>query len=472
MVMRTTYIFGISLPITALYGLWLVFSNWKESFIQKRQPYAQVLLIIACFLIGFLMEIFNYVTYTLHIESTYTWDMLVTVNILMLGLYILYFYRAWMLWYKNRLQCSYLGMVVDDIPESEVDITGEGQDRSTKSAIADDFWVRKRPIIGNSKWVSLMGICAFAILTGINIAIVWNLDLNSLKGLDFQPYDYYDMTVSALFISSGLLISGCAMIKVEDSFMFTTEIRMVSVSLILGLSLFWIFYRRERMTADHKLKVSFNILQSTALVILITVDYNLYMASKLFSPKEEPSETPASKTLSMDDVLHNETIFRQFEQHLKKEFSIENLNFLKTVIYLRQIRHRPRQSVDRSNSGARTPRLQAKDSLTLPDRITATSVESVEELRMHWMRSTSKKHKRVTSVARFIYEEFCVVDAPQEINLGRLVMKKLQKHFSKSMTFPPPINIFDEAYKSIVDLLTNDSLRRFNFQAVDCYNQL
>jgi len=476
MVTPSTYFFGFSIPLAAVYGLFIVFQNWKAPFIQKRQPYAQVLFIAVLVLLGLGMVSFDLVYYTLDKANVWTWNLLVFINIAMVAVYILYVYRAWMLWYKNRLQRSFRKMVVDDIPESDTYVDQAGPERNTESTLANDFWVRHRRTIGSPSKVSCFTLVVFFILMSINLIIVRNYGIESLQGESFQPYDYYDITVFVTFVTSGLIILGFAMKNVEDSFRFTGEVRMVSALLIFG-SFFEIFWRAQRKRIDWE-KASFDILQTITLLVLLTVDFNLHMAEKRFSVNSTRHKSTL-KTITMDDILNNEIMFREFEEHLKKEFSLENLNFLKTCVYYNRLNCRTLRSPQSSgneNISGKHPQLMMSSALGAPRnnnfRMTATSTQTIEEIRMQWMRSSSKNPKRATSMARFIYEEYCAEGAPQEINLSVVAMKKLRQHFAISWNCPPPANIFDEAFGCIIDLLTNDSLRRFNFEGSNAYRAL
>jgi len=64
--------------------------------------------------------------------------------------------------------------------------------------------------------------------------------------------------------------------------------------------------------------------------------------------------------------------------------------------------------------------------------------------------------------AFFIFDEYCDRGAPQEINLSKRERKELLEFFSSSPVEPTELcTIFDAAFDSIMDLLENDSLRRF-----------
>jgi len=65
------------------------------------------------------------------------------------------------------------------------------------------------------------------------------------------------------------------------------------------------------------------------------------------------------------------------------------------------------------------------------------------------------------NIALFIFDEYCNPRAPQEI-LGRRERNELVEFFSHSIEDPDKLNtIFDRAFDCVLDLLKNDSLRRF-----------
>jgi len=72
----------------------------------------------------------------------------------------------------------------------------------------------------------------------------------------------------------------------------------------------------------------------------------------------------------------------------------------------------------------------------------------------------------VEDTAFFIFDEYCDWGAPQEINLSRRKRKELLKFFTSSPVEPTGLcTIFDAAFDSIIDLLENDSLRRFKIHS-------
>jgi len=64
--------------------------------------------------------------------------------------------------------------------------------------------------------------------------------------------------------------------------------------------------------------------------------------------------------------------------------------------------------------------------------------------------------------AFFIFEEYCDRGAPQEINISKRERKEIFEFFSSSLIDPTELcTVFDSAFDAVMDLLANDSLRRF-----------
>lgn len=165
-------------------------------------------------------------------------------------------------------------------------------------------------------------------------------------------------------------------------------------------------------------------------------DYFLYTVS---GSSEKSRSKQNITNLAM--VLKDENLFAKFEKQARSEFSVENLNFLVScILYLLSV-------IRQGNFGIRSSDTEADD-------------EIFTMLRQDGMADEDEDPKKI---ARFIYREFCVQGAPQEINLEEQLFKKLSvrfKNISNVYSFVEK-DVFGEAFDFIYDILDSDPILRF-----------
>merc|ERR1719510_2613482 len=93
-----------------------------------------------------------------------------------------------------------------------------------------------------------------------------------------------------------------------------------------------------------------------------------------------------------------------FEEQLKKEFNVQNLNFLVSCI------HYSRTVIAQGQFGIGTS-------------FTETEIETLNML--NWRGTREDENTDPNKIARFIYNEFCVRGAPQEIDLHENTSRRL-----------------------------------------------
>jgi len=147
---------------------------------------------------------------------------------------------------------------------------------------------------------------------------------------------------------------------------------------------------------------------------------------------------------------------KQFEEHLRKEFSLENLNFLRTCEDYRSLCKKLELKIENV----------PVDDFTGGIRMTMLSTESERTQRRRISLATLR------DIGRRIYQQFCARGAPHEINLSREIQRELRDFFEETEYNVMSLDVFDDAYKCIVDLLTNDSLLRFKIDVCDDYSVL
>jgi len=264
--------------------------------------------------------------------------------------------------------------------------------------------------------------------------------VSSLFQTTMKDYDYVNMVVLTIFIGFNVVYAHYAMINCSDNFRFRGEVLTVSSLLVVGFLVFWLVFRAAKYNKTDRVAVAFFTLNSTFVLILVTIDWNLYKARVWSCPKTYTN-------LTIDEIMGFPSILQQFEEHLRKEYSLENLNFLQTCQRYCEIL---RQGDNRGTSSVETGfNIDGSTSLRCPMEIPSLK----------------------SSMERYIFEQFCVRGAPQEINLSREISRKLRDQFDLNDSLFGE-EIFDDAIECIKELLTNDSLRRFRVDTRDLYARL
>jgi len=444
--------FPVALLLAACFGIWIVISNWNSSFIKVRQPQAQLLVIFVVFLTGIAGVSNTVMLFILKIHHRDVWYSIIFGNTSLLCFYAVSGYRTWMLVYKSKLQVQFAKFEVNDMLRSE-DRTRTVINRSDSlrttisSSITsrwDKFWEDYGRWLGCSFVMSKVFTVYGLLITSIYLYITLNFGgLPSLWQTTFQPYDYVNMVALSIFIGFNVVYAHCTIFNFSDSFHFTGEVLTVSCLFIVGFTIFWLVFRSAKYDHDDRVAVAFFTLIGTLLLILVNIDYHLYKARVSNYPKCSLRKTV---DVNIDGILNNVSICRQFEEHLRKEYSLENLNFLKAC----ETYHMWFDQIDNWSQSSDEKEMKSYKIESLDISI-----------------DVSNKNK----MARYIFGEFCERGASQEINLSRETIRSLRNKFHRK-DYPFEEEIFDNAIGCIKDLLTNDSLRRFKVDTGDLYARL
>jgi len=202
---------------------------------------------------------------------------------------------------------------------------------------------------------------------------------------------------------------------------------------------------------------------------------------------------------SLTDILECQSLFQAFEKHLKREFSLEHLNFIVAIVHYHRLCEGRKHIVqtrkfvlqDTPQTMATTCQQCGEFSLTGRETSTGSPMSSRycvdssptsapihwspncrnsprrNSPRLDWIKSQIAEGADMEHIATFIFDEYCDRGAPQEINIGKKERDKLVEFFSRSLRDPAVlITIFDPAFYSVLDLLANDSLRRFRRSSI------
>jgi len=225
---------------------------------------------------------------------------------------------------------------------------------------------------------------------------------------------------------------------VSDSFNICAELSMKCLVIMSFVIYAEILLRTNfiaQSTQDKLVKYIVVISGELLLQIFIT-DYHLYMSSRSFGKSRGNRYT-----IDLNMVLKNIYLFREFEDQLKREFHVENLNFLVSCIHYR------RTVTRQGHFGIGTS-------------ISECENETFEML--NWRETMPDEDRDPNKIARFIYSEFCVQGAPQQISLDNDTFKRLSarmRSLSNIYNYSEQ-DLFSEAFDLIYNQLDNDPLIR------------
>jgi len=438
-------VFSIALPSAAAFGIWIIISHWNATFVKVREPGAQLLSIFAVLLtaLGFLTLVVLLLVCKVH--NQWTWYTAIFSDSMLLSFYSISSYRTWMLLYKSKLQLSLTGFEIDEIlrasNENMLQLAGTARATFGPGKTLKSFWIDHRGSLGNSSKMSIFFFAIFLLTVIMNSIFAYKCGFECIFEPYFHAYDYFNTGICCVFVIFNVTSSVNTMMHFRDSFCFTGEVLMVSCLFAAGFSIFWLVFLASKEKLDDRLVFAIFIIIAMLLLILITINYNLYWA-------HAQSKLPRRIDLTINDILSNASICNQFEDHLRKEFSLENLNFLKTCERFQEF-------------------LRFSDNCSL-------SEGAEEDFRSEFKISlccSNDFRNRKSVMARYIYEQFCARGSPQEINLSREIRNQLRQQFEGSNLVCSE-EVFDRAINCIKDLLTNDSLRRFKASTEELYLRL
>jgi hypothetical protein len=437
--------FSIVLPSASTYGISSVFSHWNSTSIQVRWPYSLLLMIVLLLLtsVGFLILIIVFL-----IENQWsTWTFFCT-NAMLIGLYTITSYRTWMSFYKYKFQRCLGSYEVDEMFLAYNQNWASNYWNITRAPIGvrfgtfwEKFFISRRQAMDSSfKFFIFFGL----LLTIVNFTLGCNANgvpyhLES----PFTAYDYYNMGVSTSFFIFNFILTCSIGYNFRHGCHCTGEVlRRYCYLAVLAIGFSLVSCVTSiKCSVDDQLVIAIIIWMTMLLFIQLIINWTLCQEN--VSDCSSNKEPFLHDNFKIDDILNNALVCKQFEYHLRNEFSLENLNFLKACDRYQDLLSYSTEDID--SSGAEGD---------CRDDFLVSFCSSIDF------------HRRKTIVARSIYEQFCAQGAPQEINLGRRIRYELREVFESNRDSYGK-EVFDDAVICIKDLLTNDSLRRFRVEMGD-----
>jgi len=488
----------LSLIVTSI-GLSMVWNYRMTSAIMQRQPFVEALYLISFFLMvsGWALSEFLFVRKWVSPKTLETMLMFATNAKWLESL--LYIYRVWRLVYKYALQKSFYCLHSQSCRETQRNLSfvekmwermkitshniqncqiQDGYQRlenfpETKKyfgSLKNNFWIRFRGTLGSAKF---MAAIIFIVWVALGIFFYFISFGPSRMDNHATIMMYTTIIVNAIWMLGGLLL---IVFDVHD--VFRIKIELGSMVIPTAASIFFsYFFTKAGIVPNEKNAYTFGYLAAVAcnFVNICLINFNVWRACVGY--KSFTKERRVSEDSTIYDILENKCTFYAFVEHLKREFSLENLNFLVDVVMFRRLAGASRSKVSSKRKVNRECgfELLQIDEYQIIDEDQKTIQRSVK---LRWLKSKSWHRKENWDIKRralFIYQEYCAPGAPQEINIPKSCRHWLVDFFSWSLqeddmqshvidTNILPF-VFDETFDKILDLLANDSLRRFKFLA-------
>jgi len=420
------YTLFVLIPICAAYALYSIAMNWNADWIRHRQPYAYFLwlFIMALADISYTVLLYETVGESPKWFDSLFWAYLVTNVAIFLSL-TLYFHRIWMCIYKSLLQKS-LGLLDMWDPQAIHELRS--------STDLSHFWVRCRHTLGNP---NVMSVAWFIIWLLVSSLLLWYAQ----RGYMYPQSHFANWEIVTLVFSSWIVGFTLVMLvlqwcfTVSDNFNIRTELTMKSL-IVACVPIFtetvWHTNWPVKNQIDKTIILLLVLTGELFLQILI-MDFHLYMSSRSCGKS-------SGYDINIRRVLKDEELFRKFEEHQQREFNLQNLNFLVSCIHYRRAAMRQGQFGIGSISNSKN-----------------------ESEMLYWRELAAEEDLDPNKIARFIYGEFCVQGAPQEIKLHDETSKNLSarvRNLSNICNYAEP-DLFDEAFDLIHNHLDEESMLRF-----------
>lgn len=524
-----------ALTIVLLIGLWL---RWRFRFrpaIEERQKYAQPLLLILCYVIGVGGGVCALVFHQDEKGAFRSYSKIVLlINFGHYAAMNVYFYQVWQFYYKCKLQNEFEkvsrnpaalndGTILTHIMKLssnlsfKIDKPSKNEQRerlikwSKQESARKSWFVRYRRILGRSMldkvfWL-LLWVCEC-------IVVSWTFQSRkSDKNVSWSSNELADEFFN--LFAQVMCLFVLFLFPNDDLFLIKVELRLIFLISTVELALYYFLLYREGTPGAYL------TLAIGDLLIMVAITCSNYWAiTRVCSCSvcpilkwERPSHKCRSSSddlLTMVDVLESEGLFHAFERHLKREFSLENLNFIVAVVHYRrlcderslnmsnnntmptqgrnkstkmkEISMQPYPISRNSNSADTSIMVSAEAPISLigeggvdcklrtspssywlpSDRSKKNKNVGKQIPRLEWIKSQIEVSADKQDNAVFIFDEYCARGAPQEINISRGARDELVEFFSRPVIRPDELNtIFNRAFDNILDLLANDSLRRF-----------
>jgi len=506
-----------SLAFAFVTGIYLGWRYRLRPAIRARQKHAQALMMILCFIIGTGWSISSLLFYANDEEDGIQTDNIYKLVLCMTFLHYasmnVYFYRVWRLCYKFRLQNAFEKVreapatlnqrsILSHILSLNLSYRALFSDSNVREQSEHLISWPRQTSVSNSWFVRYRNTLGRSRVNKIFWSLVWIAQCNIVFWTQPEQMHHTTFTWSPDKFADNFFTCGfqflCFIVLFafpgDDHFRIKIELRLIFFINILETLLYYILVWCGILFAAY---MNLAICQCMIIVAITWSNYRAVRSQSfctigpIVREVSSYSDVKMGKEIGVTDVLECPSLFQAFERHLKREFTLEHLNFIVAVVHFRRLcdeRNRGQSRKIKLIRGeddvpkSREISMQAWDSAmnvcgsdtsngssvatsTLSSagrRVSSNRRRSRPTPRLHWIKSQIKREADKQTTATFIFDEYCDRGAPQEINLSKEDRDHLIQFFSHSELDDDELsNIFNRAFDSVLDLLENDSLRRF-----------
>jgi len=390
---------GIGAVIGTMLGL-ILFIVWNEKpAIRARQPNAQMLyFILVCAYIAVLSIDWYYyddrILMSTTVSSTFS-ILLFLSSIIRIGADHVYFFRLWKLYYKSCLQLAFSARTKTSQDYAEwiakqhscrhgdeyQKLQSYSQSYSEASSARSSFYVRHRNTLGNSKFVVPVLVSTWALFSA---ALVIFGAMGNGDNAVFWTTDTV-IKVATIIPSCFVAVLFCYKTRIKDIFHIFNELA-IALSLLNMSGMLYLFFNMSENAGAIGCRWAYMNSAIAYLLIIYVMDYTIHIASvhswidvnRIARGKRKEAKTVLKDECTLFEILEHKPAFHAFETHLRREFAVENLNFIVEVVQFRRIlEKRQKRSALALNERKSRPQIFKSHTPSLQNSIHLVPSESV-----------------------------------------------------------------------------------------------
>jgi len=351
-------ILWFSLTITLIIGLCIAWKFRSSPAMWVRKRHAQNMMMIICYFdgVGWSLSALILIGEKSKENIVRPFELLLCITFCTCAAQNLYFYRVWILYFRYRLQNEFekvrelsaeetstiLSPVLDLNSHSGGSIWNSEENQLTDQLIKQPFqYSVRRSWFVRHRWILEGSIAAKALWLFLWICECAVVFVNFTKESDEKKLHWSPSKLAAEFIIFiGWIICFVALFfyPMDDIFLIKIELRIVwlifTVEIILYQTLlYW--------AGEISAYISLSLFEFFIMVAIVCTNYQAlpFKSSCICSHGRSFNDFDEHfrDKLTMTNILESKRLFRAFEKHLKREFSLEHLNFVVAIVHYKRL---------------------------------------------------------------------------------------------------------------------------------------
>jgi len=348
---------GIAAVIGTILGL-ILFVVWNEKpAIRARQPNAQMLyfILVCAYIVVLSFDWFYFDDGRLmstKVSSTFG-ILSLLASIIRIGADHVYFFRLWKLYYKSCLQLAFSGRKRSSLDkefsvkkhscqhgDEYQKLQSYSQSCSEGASVRSSFYVRHRNTLGNSKFVVPVLVTTWVLFSTalVVFGVMGNEDHEVLYTSDTI------IKVVTLIPPCFLAVLFCWKTRIKDLFHIFNELAIALFLLNLD-GMLYLFFNMSDVAGANGSRWAYMNSAFAYLLIIYVMDYTIHIASvqswidvnRIARGARKEAKKVLKDECTLFEILEYKPAFHAFETHLRREFAVENLNFIVEVVHFRRI---------------------------------------------------------------------------------------------------------------------------------------